>query len=131
MVNEVQTRAELCDVLIAQYRKARLAVRERLGGSAVVGRRRAGVGRGGGEARAAWRGRGLREVAGPARSAAVVAPKNQHNRDDDGQNRENQPAAPRASAAVIGTIGGAFRTGTAPRFDLAPVRVVRASTFCL
>ena len=37
MVNEVQTTAELCDELIAQYREARVAVRERLGGSAVVG----------------------------------------------------------------------------------------------
>ena len=37
MVNEVQTTAELCDELIAQYREARVAVRDRLGGSAVVG----------------------------------------------------------------------------------------------
>ncbi len=33
MVNEVQTTAELCDELIAQYREARVAVRERLGDS--------------------------------------------------------------------------------------------------
>ena len=33
MVNEVQTTAELCDELIAQYREARVAVREQLGGS--------------------------------------------------------------------------------------------------
>lgn len=33
MVNEAQTTAELCDELIAQYRAARVAVRERLGGS--------------------------------------------------------------------------------------------------
>ena len=37
MVNEVQTTAELCDELIARYREARVAVRGRLGGSAVVG----------------------------------------------------------------------------------------------
>ena len=37
MVNEVQTTAELCDELIAQYREARVAVRERLGGSTVAG----------------------------------------------------------------------------------------------
>ena len=37
MVNEVQTTAELCDELIAQYREARVAVRERLGGSAELG----------------------------------------------------------------------------------------------
>ena len=37
MVKEVQTTAELCDELIAQYREARVAVRERLGESAVVG----------------------------------------------------------------------------------------------
>lgn len=35
MVNEVQTTAELCDELIAQYREAQVAVRERLGGSVV------------------------------------------------------------------------------------------------
>ena len=52
-----------------------------------------------------------------------AALEDQRNRDDGGQNRENQAAAPRASAAVIGTIGHEFRTGTAPRFDLAPVRV--------
>ena len=37
MINEVQTTAELCDELIAQYREAQVAVRERLGGSAVGG----------------------------------------------------------------------------------------------
>ena len=37
MVNGVQTTVELCDELIAQYREARVAVRDRLGGSAVVG----------------------------------------------------------------------------------------------
>ena len=52
-----------------------------------------------------------------------AALEDQRNRDDDGQNRESQAAAPRASAAIIGTIGHEFRTGTAPRFDFAPVRV--------
>lgn len=37
MVNDVQTTAEPCDELIAQYRQARVTVRERLGGSAVLG----------------------------------------------------------------------------------------------
>ncbi len=37
MVNEVKPTAELCDELIAQYREAQVAVRERLGGSAVAG----------------------------------------------------------------------------------------------
>ena len=36
MVNEVRTTAELCDELIAQYEDARVAVRERLSGSAVL-----------------------------------------------------------------------------------------------
>lgn len=37
MVNDVQTTAELCDEVIAQYRETQVAVRERLSGSAVVG----------------------------------------------------------------------------------------------
>lgn len=37
MVKEVQTTAELCDESISQYREARVAVREWLGGSAMVG----------------------------------------------------------------------------------------------
>lgn len=56
-------------------------------------------------------------------STVSFALEGQRNRDDDGQNRENQTAAPRASAAAIGTICREFATGTAPRFDLAPVLV--------
>ena len=56
-------------------------------------------------------------------STVSTALEDQRNRDDDGQNRESQTAAPRASAAVIGTIAGEFPTGTAPRFDLPPVLV--------
>ncbi len=56
-------------------------------------------------------------------STASSALENQRNRDDDGQNRESQTAAPRASAAAIGTIAREFTKGTASRFDLAPVLV--------
>ena len=56
-------------------------------------------------------------------STVGVALEDQRNRDNDGQNRENQTAAARASAAAIGTIAREFPTGTAPRFDFAPVLV--------
>ena len=56
-------------------------------------------------------------------STASSALEDQRNRDDNGQNRQNQTAAPRASAAAIGTIARELPRGTAPRFDLAPVLV--------
>ena len=56
-------------------------------------------------------------------STVSFALEDQRNRGNDGQNRESQTAAPRASAATIGTIGREFPRGTAPRFDLTPVLV--------
>lgn len=56
-------------------------------------------------------------------STVSFALEDQRNRNHDGQNRESQTAAPRASAAAIGTIAREFPTTTAQRFDLPPVLV--------